>query len=315
MRRYVSLAVSAALLVGLTACSAGSSSTVDCTPLATGGSLVDSVEVTGGFGEKPTATFPTPLTVSTTERKVLVEGSGSPALPGGATVMDFTLYNGKTGELLGQTSYTGNDLQTATLSETSMVTGFISALQCSTPGTRVVAVVAPSDLLDPNGNVIGNLDADAPLVMIADVVSTSLSRATGKSQPIPDGMPSVVLDSNGVPGITIPQTEPPQKLETAVLIKGDGPVVSAGASVTVHYTGVLWSDGKVFDSSWTRSTPATFSLDGVVPGFAQAIEGQTVGSQVLAVIPPDLAYGDQDNGTIPPGSSLVFVIDILSATK
>lgn len=90
--------------------------------------------------------------------------------------------------------------------------------------------------------------------------------------------------------------------------------MQAGGSVTVHYTGVLWSDGTVFDSSWSRKSPATFSLNGVVPGFAQALEGQTVGSQIVAIIPPELGYGDQDNGTIPSGSTLVFVIDILGTT-
>lgn len=315
MRRIVAAIASLALITGLVGCSSANSNTPECTPLASSGSVVDSVKVEGSFGEIPTATFPTPLKATKTERKILLEGDGAPALPGGAVAVDFTLYNGETGELIGQTSYDGSDLQTTTLSENTLVTGLIATLQCANAGSQIVSVIAPSDLLDPNGNTIGDLGENTSIVVIADLVSTSLARASGKSQPSPDGMPTVVLDANGVPGITVPKTAPPTKLETAVLIKGDGPVVSAGASVTVHYTGVLWSDGTVFDSSWSRNTPATFSLDGVVPGFAQAIEGQTVGSQILAVIPPELAYGDQDNGTIPPGSTLVFVIDILGTTK
>lgn len=315
MRRIVAAIAGFALIIGLVGCSSANSNTPECTPLASSGSVVDSVKVEGSFGEIPTATFPTPLKATKTERKILLEGDGAPALPGGAVAVDFTLYNGETGELIGQTSYDGSDLQTTTLSENTLVSGLIATLQCANAGSQIVSVIAPSDLLDPNGNTIGDLGENTSIVVIADLVSTSLARASGKSQPSPDGMPTVVLDANGVPGITVPKTAPPTKLETAVLIKGDGPVVSAGASVTVHYTGVLWSDGTVFDSSWSRNTPATFSLDGVVPGFAQAIEGQTVGSQILAVIPPELAYGDQDNGTIPPGSTLVFVIDILGTTK
>lgn len=315
MRRIVAAIAGLALIIGLVGCSSANSNTPECTPLASSGSVVDSVKVEGSFGEIPTATFPTPLKATKTERKILLEGDGAPALPGGAVAVDFTLYNGETGELIGQTSYDGSDLQTTTLSENTLVSGLIATLQCANAGSQIVSVIAPSDLLDPNGNTIGDLGENTSIVVIADLVSTSLARASGKSQPSPDGMPTVVLDANGVPGITVPKTAPPTKLETAVLIKGDGPVVSAGASVTVHYTGVLWSDGTVFDSSWSRNTPATFSLDGVVPGFAQAIEGQTVGSQILAVIPPELAYGDQDKGTIPPGSTLVFVIDILGTTK
>ena len=48
-----------------------------------------------------------------------------------------------------------------------------------------------------------------------------------------------------------------------------------------------------------------------VPGFAQALEGQTVGSQIHAVIPPELGYGAEGSGTIPGDATLVFVIDIL----
>ena len=151
-------------------------------------------------------------------------------------------------------------------------------------------------------------------MVVADLISTSLAKANGKDQPAQDGFPAVVLDANGVPGVTVPKSKAPTELKVEVLKKGDGPVVKAGSSVTVHYTGVLWSDGTVFDSSWTRKSPATFSLNGVVPGFAQALEGQTVGSQIVAVIPPELGYGNQDKGTIPSGSTLVFVIDILGTT-
>lgn len=315
MRRILSVFASAVLLITLSGCAGATDSATECTPLASGGSAVDSVKVSGTFGEAPTVTFPTPMNTVKTERKILVEGSGAPALPGGAVSVDFSLYDGKTGDLLGQTKYDGSDLQTTTLDSNNLVSGLLATFQCANAGSQIVSVIAPSDLLDPNGNAIGGLDKDTSLVVVADLVSTSLERATGTSQPAPDGMPTVVLDDKGVPGITVPKADPPTQLETAVLIKGSGPKVGAGASVTVHYTGVLWSDGTVFDSSWTRGTPATFSLDGVVPGFAQAIEGQTVGSQILAVIPPELAYGDQDNGTIPPGSTLVFVIDILGSTK
>jgi FKBP-type peptidyl-prolyl cis-trans isomerase len=59
------------------------------------------------------------------------------------------------------------------------------------------------------------------------------------------------------------------------------------------------------------SEAASLTLDAVVPGFAEALEGQTVGSQVMVVIPPDQGYGEEGQGAIPGGSTLVFVIDIL----
>ena len=99
-----------------------------------------------------------------------------------------------------------------------------------------------------------------------------------------------------------------------MLKKGDGETVADGASVTVHYTGVIWATGETFDSSWTRGEPATFSTSGVVEGFSAALVGQTVGSQVLAVIPPAQGYGDTppESSGIGATDTLVFVIDILA---
>lgn len=309
MKIFTASVTSLLLVSVLTGCSGASSQ--DCTPLATSGPAVDSVDVTGGFGQTPTVTFPTPLETATTERKILVEGDGAPALPGGSVTLDFAIYNGETGEELGQTSFDGTDAQTTTLTSEALIPGLVATIQCATAGSQVVSVIAAKDMKDPEGNNIGDLSDTATLVVVADIISTSLDRAQGEKQAPVSGMPQVTLDPNGVPGITVPNTEAPNKLEVSVLIKGSGEVVKPGATVTVHYTGVLWDNGEVFDSSWSNGNPATFSLDGVVPGFAQAIEGQTVGSQVLAVIPPDLAYGDQDMGMIPAGSTLVFVIDIL----
>ena len=97
--------------------------------------------------------------------------------------------------------------------------------------------------------------------------------------------------------------------------QGDGPAVEEGDTVTVHYTGWLW-DGTQFDSSWDKGSPATFTLaDGqLIDGWVQGLAGQTVGSQVLLVIPPELGYGADGNDTIPGGSTLVFVVDILAAS-
>ncbi|WP_323825705.1 FKBP-type peptidyl-prolyl cis-trans isomerase, partial [Pseudomonas aeruginosa] len=72
-----------------------------------------------------------------------------------------------------------------------------------------------------------------------------------------------------------------------------------GDQVIVQYTGALYDGGTVFDSSWTNGAPAEFATTGVVPGFRKALEGQTVGSQVLVVMPASDGYGDQGQGSIP----------------
>jgi peptidylprolyl isomerase len=102
------------------------------------------------------------------------------------------------------------------------------------------------------------------------------------------------------------------------LITGSGPAVQAGQTVTVHYTGVIWGTGRVFDSSWKTGEPVPFVIGGgqVIKGWDQGLVGQTVGSQVLLVIPPDLGYGSAGNsgGGIKGTDTLVFVVDILDAS-
>jgi peptidylprolyl isomerase len=115
--------------------------------------------------------------------------------------------------------------------------------------------------------------------------------------------------------VTIPPgTEPPSDLQIEVLKKGDGPVVPDPANVTVQYQGVNWTTGEVFDQSWGKGTPSPFSTDQVVPGFAKAMIGQTVGSQVVVIIPPAEGYGEagQPSAGIGGTDTLVFVIDILA---
>jgi peptidylprolyl isomerase len=76
----------------------------------------------------------------------------------------------------------------------------------------------------------------------------------------------------------------------------------------VQYVGTLYSNGTVFDASWTDSGPATFPLDQVVPGFKDAISGMQVGGRREVVIPP----APPDLPRIPPNATLVFVIDLLA---
>lgn len=81
-------------------------------------------------------------------------------------------------------------------------------------------------------------------------------------------------------------------------------------NVKVHYTGRL-IDGKVFDSSVQRGTPLTFRLDQVIPGWTEGLQLMDEGSTYMLYIPYNLAYGEQQAGEIPPGSTLIFEVELL----
>ncbi|MGZ4220285.1 MAG: FKBP-type peptidyl-prolyl cis-trans isomerase [Solirubrobacteraceae bacterium] len=117
------------------------------------------------------------------------------------------------------------------------------------------------------------------------------------------------------PVVTVPKTAPPTKLVTKDLVQGTGQAASQGKTVTVNYVGVLYKTGKEFDSSWSRNQPFTTALSpgSVISGWVQGLNGMKVGGRRELIIPPSLGYGKAGSPpTIPPNSTLVFVVDLLS---
>lgn len=103
-------------------------------------------------------------------------------------------------------------------------------------------------------------------------------------------------------------------LQYRVITEGTGEKPAATDTVTVHYTGKL-IDGTEFDSSEKHGQPATFPLDGVIPGWTEALQLMPQGSKWEIVIPSDLAYGASGQGPIPPASTLVFEVELLEIVK
>lgn len=323
MRRrsaLLSSGLSAALLLSLAACAPGGSAPADgdCAPA---GTASDAVSVEGAFGEVPTIEFDGPLMPDATQRTVIEQGEGDAAANGDTVVIEYTVLNGETGAELATTGFTGENAERFPIDTASaQLVGFSLLLDCATPGTRLAGVIPPVEGFGEQGVPELSLTGSESLVFVIDVVSIvppALERAEGESQEAPEGFPTVELADNGAPTITLPDSEPFTEFDLAVLILGDGPVVEDGQTVTVHYTGMNWNTGEIFDSSWERGTTADFPTSGVIQGFRDALVGQTVGSQVIAIIPPDLGYGPSGgtpDGSIGPDDVIVFVVDILAAS-
>ncbi len=100
-------------------------------------------------------------------------------------------------------------------------------------------------------------------------------------------------------------------LQFKVLEKGEGTIPARQDQVRVHYTGRLVG-GTVFDSSVERGQPAEFPVNGVIPGWIEALTMMPVGSKWQLYIPHNLAYGERGAGAaIPPYSALVFDVELL----
>jgi FKBP-type peptidyl-prolyl cis-trans isomerase len=316
-----SIALAGVIALSLVACSSatnGDSAANSCVATKAGASS-DKVSVKGKFGVAPTVKFSTPLTAKATERTVDITGKGTVAQSGSAVTINYSVFNATTGKQIDTTGFGASKAQPLTLDKKNLIPGLYKAVACSTPGSRIAAVIPPVDAFGATGSASLGIGAKDSIVFVIDVVSAKkpvavLTKANGAAQPAPKGLPTVTLASNGAPTITVPTTAPPTTLQIVDLKKGTGATVKAGASVTVHYTGVIWGTGKVFDSSWKTGTPATFTTTGVIPGFGKALVGQKVGSQVMAVIPPADGYGSagQTNAGISGTDTLVFVVDILA---
>ena len=105
-------------------------------------------------------------------------------------------------------------------------------------------------------------------------------------------------------------------LQYKVITAGEGDKPAATDTVKVHYTGRLL-DGTVFDSSVERGEPVEFPLNGVIPGWTEGVQLMGKGAKFQFWIPSDLAYGDggAPGGTIPPGSTLEFEVELLEIVE
>jgi FKBP-type peptidyl-prolyl cis-trans isomerase len=173
------------------------------------------------------------------------------------------------------------------------------------PPTKLLAALAATSLLVACGDDDSSDDADV------DTDSTTIERGNDDDGGgAAAGDIAVEGEFAESAGITIPEGFEVTELVTEDLIEGDGPEAAPGATVTVHYHGVLL-DGTTFDASY-GAAPATFPLDQVIAGWTEGIPGMKVGGRRLLVIPSELAYGAQGAGSvIPPNADLVFVVDLL----
>lgn len=104
-----------------------------------------------------------------------------------------------------------------------------------------------------------------------------------------------------------------QKLKIEDIKTGEGPEVTGGDFITIHYHGTL-EDGTVFDSSVERGSPfkTRIGVGEVIEGWDMGVPGMKVGGKRKLTIPAKLAYGDRAVGSIPAGSTLIFEVELVS---
>ncbi len=300
MRRTPALLTATALVaVALVGCTA--TPDASCNPTTQYADALEGVSVAGPADGEPTLEVRTPFHVPRTSSDVRDRGDGI-AIDSAdqLAVLDVTIASGSTGESLIATPYNGDMTRVFSVTEwTQGFPGLAEALECATAGSRLVVGLAPDDLAEGAAQSLG-VAADESLVAVVDVRKVYLPHADGADQfNEAHGLPTVVRAPDGRPGIIVPDATAPAEVVVQTLKRGDGDAATAEDTVRVAYTAVSWSTGQVTDTTWDGAGVAAGEQN-LPAAVLDALDGATVGSQLLVVVP---AEGD--------GSSLVYVVDIL----
>ncbi|MFD9905330.1 FKBP-type peptidyl-prolyl cis-trans isomerase [Streptomyces sp. NPDC059063] len=269
------------------------------------------------FGEKPT----------------IAKGSGKPS----ADLAVKTIIAGKgvevaKGDYL-QAHYLGQIWDTAKVFDNSydrkaptifpigvgqVIPGWDQGLVGKKVDSRVELAIPPVLGYGKQGNPQAGIKGTDTLVFVVDIVNTYSKKSSAKGKDVAQDnadLPKVGTNTDGkAPSVDVPKKDAPKKVVATYVIEGDGDEVKESDTLLCQYKGVLWADGKEFDSSYKSGQLAQFSLQQVIPGWREGLKGKKVGSRVLVVVPPKDGYADKppQKSPIKKDSTLVFSVDILA---
>ncbi|MER5430382.1 FKBP-type peptidyl-prolyl cis-trans isomerase [Streptomyces sp. NPDC002588] len=331
-RRSIILAAVPAGLVTLSACSDdksdsnGASDSASPSPSASASSAAPPPKIVDGplpaitagtkFGEKPTVAKGSGDPSDQLAVKTVIAGGGKVVAENDFIQADYLAQIWDTAKVV------DNSYDKKTPLVTQLAQGTLEAWRYALPGrktgSRVLFSVPPTWGFGKAGSTELGVKGTDTLVFVFDILATfnASSSAKGKNVAQSDPkLPKVGTNTDGkAPSVEIPKADPPSKLVSNYVIEGDGDAVAADDSVLVQYEGVVWDTGKEFDSTYSRKSLTSFSLQQVVKGWAQGLTGKKVGSRVVIVIPPSLGYGDSppSGSGIEKDSTMVFSVDILA---
>lgn len=310
-RLLLPTAIVGALL--LTGCTTGSTTTItkDATgeSCAPAGAASKSIKVTGDVGGEIKLTSKTPIEIGDkTERTVLKEGKGEVFAEGQVATANYTIFNGKTGEVVNVAPDTKFPNDPAQFVDAEWA---YDAVRCGAVGQRTAIVTSVGSALgdiDPAERGFTGMKKTDAFVFVFDF--TDATEVCDDPKPRDEKYPEVDLgDGKSEPKITIPKCmEAPAELELKVLEEGNGPVVADNEKIMTNYVGVDWNGAERFDGNWSETGIEFSTAEGaLVEGFRQAMIGQKVGSTILVTMPSEMGYND--------GMTRTFVLQLVSKVE
>ncbi|WP_254812933.1 FKBP-type peptidyl-prolyl cis-trans isomerase [Streptomyces cavourensis] len=310
MRRIAGLLVAPLLLLSAVACgsddkASDSASSKNGVPAITAGAK---------FGEKPTLSKGEGDPPKELKTEVISDGDGAKLKNGDALQVNYFGQSWDSDKPF-DNSFDRKQPFDLTLGAGMVIQGWDKGLVGQKVGSRVQLVIPPDLGYGEQGQ--GDIKPNATLVFVVDILKATQIPASAKGTEVAQDnidLPKVGTGDDGkAPKVTIPKSDPPKKLSSTYILESDGEVIKETDSVVVNYVGMVWKDAKEFDSTYTQGKTQTFPLSQVtLKGLKDGLIGKKVGSRVLLVIPPDQAFGDQQQQSIPKNSTLVFAVDVLA---
>ncbi len=205
-----------------------------------------------------------------------------------------------------------------------MPAALATALKGNTQGSRIAVAAPASELYGPSGNPQLSLKAKDSLVIVVDIVAVQASNVLdgpkGSAKKLGASAPKVVQKDGKITALDFSKAakKPSNKLQVLTLIKGTGPKTTAKSLVTLDFLGQVYGQKKPFNNTFASGGPSPFPLGfgGVIPAWDKALVGLPIGSRVMLIAPPALAYGKEGSpdGGIPKNATLVFLVDVLGSS-
>ncbi len=253
---------------------------------------IDSIVVGHDDSGSPTIEYPIGGKFEKAQSRVEWEGTGERLAEGDPVLLDLYSVSLTTGAILTDTYL---DLPQAYLVAPELLgNDLYGAIVGHRVGTRVLLVVPESPTHLGQGTV----------ALVADVLP---EHAVGVTQPVREDLPIVIDGKYGEPSVTFrDDVDVPTDLLAYTLIQGDGPQVKTGSRVLLNYQEISTTTREIVQSTWPAEiAPWGVSIgQGEMPaGLEQSLIDVNEGSQVMVIVPPALAYGDD---------TLIFIVDVLA---
>lgn len=263
--------------------------------------MLAQVRLTGQAGQKPSIEFSHPISVTGPVARLVDQGTGTAIEEFNAIVAQIVVVDGENGQE--KSSTYGASPQIMMVDETNMPRELRDVLINSQVGVRIL-YAGPTEM----GTAVSAIEITSILDLLVAAEGTQVAPAAGL--PLIDYADSPSAEGK-MPLMAPVAGPPPDKLVIQPLIVGNGAVITSESKLVVQVAGWLWN-GTSFNNSWEIGNGLPVILSETIEGWREGLPGQTIGSQVMLVVPPEMAWDGQGKSNIPAGSTLVYVIDILA---